>query len=71
MAENKLLGEIMVEMGLASREIIIECLNMQTEIHRKGLERVPIGRLLVKTGHITMEQLEKALEEQAKLRLPS
>lgn len=71
MAGKKLLGEIMIEMGLASREIIIECLNMQTEIHRKGLEPVPIGRLLVKTGHITMEQLEKALRKQARTRPPS
>lgn len=36
MSENKLLGEIMIEMGLASREIIMECLKMQTEIHQKG-----------------------------------
>jgi len=71
MAENKLLGEIMIDMGLASREIIMECLSMQTEIHRKGLDPVPIGRLLIKTGHINMEQLEKALAKQAKSRLPS
>ncbi|MDI6828052.1 MAG: hypothetical protein QME62_06170 [Armatimonadota bacterium] len=71
MSENKLLGEIMIEMGLASREIIMECLKMQTEIHQKGLDPVPIGRLLIKTGHITMEQLEKALAKQAKSRLPS
>ncbi|MDH7480749.1 MAG: hypothetical protein QHH26_02075 [Armatimonadota bacterium] len=71
MAENKLLGEIMIDMGFASREIIMECLKMQTEIHQKGLDPVPIGRLLIKTGHITMEQLEKALAKQAKSRLPS
>ena len=71
MAENKFLGEIMIEMGLASREIIVECLNAQTEIHRKGQQSVPIGALLVKTGCVTMEQLDKALEKQAKYRLPS
>ncbi|MCL6519170.1 MAG: hypothetical protein K6T99_05020 [Armatimonadetes bacterium] len=71
MAENKLLGEIMIDMGFASREVIMECLKMQTEIHQKGLDPVPIGRLLIKTGHITMEQLEKALAKQAKSRLPS
>lgn len=71
MAHKKLLGEIMIEMGLASRELIVECLNKQTEIHAKGLDPVPIGKLLVKTGHVTMEQLEKALEKQAKYRLPN
>ena len=71
MAKNKLLGEIMIEMGLASRELIVECLNAQTEIHRKGLDPVPIGRLLVKTGHVTMKQLEKALEKQARYKLPN
>lgn len=71
MEKNKLLGEIMIEMGLASRDIIIDCLNMQTEIHQKGLDPVPIGRLLVKTGCITTEQLAKALERQARRRLPN
>lgn len=71
MATDKPLGEIMIDMGFASREQIIECLNMQTEIHQRGLDPVPIGRLLIKTGHVTMEQLEKALAKQMKYRLPS
>jgi len=69
--KNKLLGELMVEMGLASRELITECLNMQTEIHQKGLDPVPLGKLLLKSGYVTVEQLQKALDEQAKYRLPS
>jgi len=71
MATDKPLGEIIIDMGFASREQIIECLNMQTEIHQRGLDPVPIGRLLIKTGHVTMEQLEKALAKQTKYRLPS
>ena len=71
MVRNKLLGEIMIEMGLASHELIIDCLNIQTEIHRRGLDPIPIGKLLMKTGHVTMEQLEAALEKQSKYRLPS
>lgn len=71
MSDNKLIGEIMVEMGLASRELIVECLNVQTEIHRKGLDPVPIGQLMVKTGCVTMSQLERALEKQSKYRLPN
>ena len=71
MVRNKLLGEIMVEMGLASRDLIIDCLNIQTEIHRRGLDPIPIGKLLVKTGHVTLEQLEAALEKQCKYHLPS
>ena len=68
---NKLIGEIMVEMGLASRELVIDCLNVQTEIHRKGLDPIPIGKLLVKTGYLSLEQLEKALEKQRRYRIPS
>lgn len=71
MAQNRLLGEIMVEMGLASRELVVECLNKQTEIHRRGMSPIPIGQLLVKTGCVTTSELEKALEEQAKYHLPN
>ena len=71
MPHNKLIGEILIEMGLASRELIVDCLNRQMEIHRQGLEPIPIGTLLVKTGHVSMEHLEKALEKQMKNRLPS
>ena len=71
MADNKPLGEIIVDMGYASREQIIECLNMQTEIHQKGLDAVPIGSLLIKTGYLTTNQLDKALVKQMKHRLPN
>ena len=71
MAKNKLLGDILIEMGIASREIIVECLNMQTEIHQKGLDPVPIGKLLLKTGYITTDQLNKALDKQSRYRLPN
>ena len=71
MPHNKLIGEILIEMGLASKEVVVDCLNKQMEIHRQGLEPMPIGTLLVKTGHVSMEQLEKALEKQTKNRLPS
>jgi len=68
---NKLIGEILIEMGLAPKEVVVDCLNKQMEIHRQGLEPIPIGTLLVKTGHVSMEQLENALEKQTKNRLPS
>ena len=71
MPHNKLIGEILVEMGLASKEVVVDCLNRQMEIHRQGLEPIPLGTLLVKTGHVSMEDLEKALENQMKNRLPS
>ncbi len=71
MADNKPLGEIIVDMGFASREQIIECLNMQTEIHQKGLDPAPIGSLLIKTGYLTTTQLDKALEKQTRNRIPS
>jgi hypothetical protein len=71
MADNKLIGEIMVDMGLASRELITECLNAQTEIHRKGMDPVPLGMLLLKSGHVSMDQLDRALEEQSRYRLPN
>lgn len=71
MADNKPLGEIIVDMGFASRDQIIECLNIQTEIHRKGRDKVPIGSLLIKTGYLTTGQLDKALEKQFRNRLPS
>lgn len=71
MADNKPLGEIIVDMGFASREQIIECLNMQTEIHQKGLDQVPLGSLLIKTGYLTSGQLDKALVKQMKYRMPN
>ena len=71
MAENRLLGEIMIEMGLASRELIIDCLNMQTEIHKRGQGQIPIGKILMKTGHVTHKQLEEALDRQARYHLPN
>ena len=71
MTHHKLIGDILVEMGLASRELVVESLNKQTEIHSKGLAPIPLGTLLVKSGHLSMNQLERALEQQSKYRLPS
>ena len=71
MAHNKLIGEILVEMGLASKEVVMDSLNRQMEIHQQGTDRIPLGTLLVKTGHLSMDDLEKALEKQMKNRLPS
>jgi len=71
MPHNKLIGEILVEMGLASKEVVVDCLNKQVEIHRQGSNRIPIGALLVKTGHVSGEDLEKALQTQVRNRLPS
>jgi hypothetical protein len=71
MTHHKLIGEILVEMGYASRELVVESLNKQTEIHTKGLDPIPLGTLLVKSGHLSMNQLDRALEQQSKYRLPS
>jgi hypothetical protein len=71
MTHRKLLGEIMIEMGLASRDLVTECLNVQTEIHQKGLDPVPIGKLLLGTGRVTLDQLDKALKRQERYRLPN
>ncbi|MHB1456367.1 MAG: hypothetical protein ACYC0V_05565 [Armatimonadota bacterium] len=63
---NKLLGEIMIDMGIASKEMVVDCLNKQTEIHQKNGVTQPIGKLMLKNGYVTMKQLEKALELQSK-----
>lgn len=63
---NKLIGEIMIDMGIASREMVVECLNKQMEIHHKDGVSQPLGRLLLKNGYITMKQLEMALDLQSK-----
>lgn len=68
---NKLIGDIMVEMGIASRELVTECLNKQTDVNHKGEVRIPLGVLLMKTGFVSQEQLDKALEKQAKYKLHS
>lgn len=71
MTRNKLLGDIMVEMGLASRDLIVECLNKQTEVYHKGLGQIPLGELLVKTGCITMSDLQRALAKQSRYQFPN
>jgi hypothetical protein len=71
MSKKKLIGEIMVQMGIVTRDVVTECLNMQTEIHQKNLDPMPLGRLLMKTGHITQDQLEKALTKQQRYHLPN
>lgn len=63
---NKLLGEILIEMGIASREVVVQCLNKQTEVHQRGGRSQPIGKLLLKNGYITTKQLEMALDRQSK-----
>ncbi|MHB1001787.1 MAG: hypothetical protein ACYC27_21310 [Armatimonadota bacterium] len=67
--QKKLLGEILIEMGLASREVVIECLNKQTEVYNKGADDAPLGKLLLKSGYITTKQLEAALARQSKYRM--
>lgn len=69
MVENRLIGEILIQMGYASRDLIIECLNAQMEVHRMDAGRIPLGTLLLKTGHVTSDQLDKALAQQAKYRM--
>lgn len=69
MKQNRLIGEIMIEMGLASRELVVDCLHVQSEIYSKGLDPIPIGKLLVKTGYVSLEQLEKALQRQRRCRM--
>ena len=68
---DRLIGEILIEMGYASRDLVAECLRAQTEIHRRGQSPVPLGKLLVRTGCLTTEQLEKALAKQRRYRLPN
>ena len=63
---KKLLGEILVDMGIVTREMITECLNKQIEVHQKSNKMQPIGKLLMKRGYITSKQLEAALEQQSK-----
>lgn len=71
MPKKKPIGEIMIKMGIVTKEMVTECLNMQTEIHRKHLDPVPLGKLLMKTGYINQDQLEKALAKQLRGRLPN
>ncbi|MHB0912131.1 MAG: hypothetical protein ACYC2Y_01625 [Armatimonadota bacterium] len=64
---KKRLGDVVIEMGMASRDMVVECLNTQSE----GNKKVPLGSLLVEAGYVTLDQLEKALDKQSKYRLPS
>ncbi len=58
------LGEILVDMGLASGQEVERALEEQ----RQGTEWMPLGQILVQKGIVTEDQVERALVVQARSR---
>ena len=55
---KKKIGEILIEAGVLTETHLVEALAESKRQH------VPVGSLLVKMGHVTLDQLKKALSEQ-------
>ncbi len=64
-AEDRLLGQILVDAGFVEPEKVEACLRIQDDAVRYGAEEVPLlGELLIEKGHVTAEAIEDALELQ-------
>jgi serine/threonine-protein kinase len=64
-AEDRLLGQILVDAGFVDREKVEACLRIQDDAVRYGAEEVPLlGELLIEKGHVSAEAIEEALELQ-------
>ena len=65
---RKQLGLILIELGYIDKEKLIRYIELQTELYMKtDIQSVPLlGELLVETGEITEDQLNKALLIQEK-----
>jgi serine/threonine-protein kinase len=64
-AEDRLLGQILVDAGFVDKEKVEACLRVQDDAVRYGAEEVPLlGELLVEKGHVTADAIAEALELQ-------
>ena len=64
-AEDRLLGQILVDAGFVDAVKVEACLKIQDEAVRYGADEVPLlGELLIEKGHVTKEAIEEALELQ-------
>jgi serine/threonine-protein kinase len=64
-AEDRLLGQILVDAGSVDAAKVEACLKIQDEAVRYGADEVPLlGELLVEKGHVSREAIEEALELQ-------
>jgi serine/threonine protein kinase len=64
-AEDRLLGQILVDGGFSSAEHVDACLRIQEEAVRYAADEIPLlGELLVEKGYATRPQIEEALDLQ-------
>ena len=60
-------GQLLVRNGLISEAALAECLEVQREVARSGLDAIPrLGELLVARGFLTQAQVLSALSQQEK-----
>jgi len=60
------LGQLLVGNGLISEAALAECLGVQREVARAGLDDIPrLGELLIARGLLSREQVVAALSQQA------
>lgn len=59
----KVLGQMLVEKGLVSAEIVDRCVQLQMAAQQQGLRRT-LGEILVAEGYLTQAQLDRVLAEQ-------
>src|SRR4026208_1642450 len=60
-------GQLLVRNGLISEAALAECLEVQREVGRAGLDVIPrLGELLVARGFLTQDQVRGALSQQEK-----
>ena len=66
-AETFDFGQLLVRNGLVSEAALAECLEVQREVGRSGLDVIPrLGELLVARGFLTQGQVLTALSQQEK-----
>jgi hypothetical protein len=58
------IGEILMEMGCLTEKQLRNALQKQEEVDMRGERHVPIGKILVESGFITLEDLLLALAQQ-------
>jgi hypothetical protein len=57
-----LFGEICINLGFTSPEMVLECLNIQKYEDNAGLPHRYLGEIMLEVGAITKEQLDEALK---------
>lgn len=71
MAEKKyLLGEILISLGVLTKEQLDMALKEQKELDAKGKEHKPVGQILLEHGFITPNDLIEAIKIQTKQKEP-